>query len=297
MTAFSPVAPVSPVDDTPRWSSSEPAHNCLRDVERTQSLLTAIARSVHPGDIVVEAGAGSGILSLAAAGAGAGRVYAVELDPDLARWLALTVASNDLDDRIAVIAGNALTVELPRAVDVVIAELIDTGLLDELQIPILNAFHARGVIGPRTRVIPERYTTSLDLVTVDDHFYGYRIAAPIHEWRTFLLPGSGWYPCRLRPLTERIEVAAVDFRHPVEPRVTRELVLTATADGAAIGVRLSGTASLPADRCLGATNALNGDKIVPLPQPVPLRAGQRLACRVDYVMGGGLGAFHWREER
>ncbi|MEA2527531.1 MAG: hypothetical protein QOF73_4758 [Thermomicrobiales bacterium] len=290
------IFPVIPAAGTPHWSSSDPVHCCLRDVERTEALLAAIAQTVRPGDIVVDAGAGSGILSLAAAKAGAACVLAVELDPHLVECLRTTIAVNGFAGRIEVVAGNALTVDVPRPADVVIAELIDTGLLDELQVPVLNAFHERGVIGPRTRVIPTRYVTSLDLVAVDDTFYGFRIAAPIHDWRTFLMPGSGWYPWRLRPLTSRMEVAAVDFHDPVEPWVERDLVLTATGDGLANGIRLTGVASLAPGLDLGATNALNGNKILLLPQPVPLRAGERLACRVSYQMGGGLGTFVWRRE-
>jgi hypothetical protein len=283
-------------DDTPHWSSSEPVHYCLRDVARTRALLAAIERTVRLGDTVVDAGSGSGILALAAAKAGAARVLAVELDPFLGRCLRTTVARNGFSDRIEVISGNAATVELPGDVDVLLAELIDTGLLDELQIPVLNALHRRGVIGPRTRLIPERYATFLDLVAVDDDFYGFQIAAPIHHWSTFLMPGSGWHPWRLLPLTDRAEVATIDFHCWTEPRVERALVLTATRDGIANAVRLSGVASLAPGLDLGATNALNGDKILLLSEPLPVRAGTRASCRVDYVMGGGLGTFDWRRE-
>lgn len=266
-----------PLDDSPRWSSSAPAHYCLRDIERTEAFLAAISRTVRPGDTVLDAGAGSGILSLAAARAGAARVYAVEIDPHLAGCLSTTV-------------------ELPRQVDVVVAEMIDTGLLDELHVPVMNALHARGTIGPRTRLIPERYRTFVDLVSVDDTFYGFRIAAPIHDWRTFLLPGSGWHPWRLRPLTDRVCVTAVDFGRPVQPRVERRLTLTATYDGIANGVRLTGVASLGHGLHLGATNAINGDKILLLPGPLPVCAGQRLSFCVGYVMGEGLDTFVWHRE-
>lgn len=286
----------APPKDSPNWSSSEPVHYCLRDRERTEAFLTAIARSVRPGDTVVDAGTGSGILALAAANAGAARVVAVELDPLLAACAAATVRANGLADRIVVAAGNALGVELPCPADVVIAELMDTGLLDELQVPVLNAFHERGVIGPRTRLIPKHYATFFELVDVDDVFYGFRIAAPIHEWPIFHDPGGGWHSLRVRPLTRRVEVAAVDFRNPVAPRVERTLVLTATGDGLANAARLSGIASLTADIRLGATRALNGDKILLLPEPVPVRAGERVAGRIAYFMGGGLGSFHWTRE-
>jgi hypothetical protein len=282
--------------DSPGWSSSDPAHWCLRDRARTEAFLAAIGRTVRPGDAVVEAGAGSGILSLAAAAAGAATVVAVELDPLLAGCLPLTAALNGFAERITAVLGNAATADLPRPADVVIAELIDTGLIDERQVAVLNAFHARGVIGPRTRLIPERYATQLELVEVDDRFYGYRIAAPIHDWPAFHPPAPGWHPLRLRPLTERAEVVAVDFARPVEPRVERRVVLTPTADGLANGLRLTGVADLGSGLRLGATNALNGPKVLRLAEPVPVRAGAPLAGRIAYAMGGGLGTVRWRRE-
>jgi hypothetical protein len=224
-------------------------------------------------------------------------VFAVELDPLLVRCLRTTIARNGFQDRIGVIAGNALTAELPRGIDVIIAEMIDTGLLDELQVPVLNALHERGVIGPRTRIIPERYATSIDLVAVDDDFYGFRFANPIHAWPVFMLPGSGWHPWRMRPLTERVDVSTVDFRYPVTPLVTGNLTLPVTNDGLANAIRISGVATLVPGRDLGATNALNGDKILMLPDPIPVRAGSQISCHVRYVMGGGLGTFTWRQEQ
>jgi hypothetical protein len=276
------------------WSASEPAHWCLRDVERTEALLAVIARTVQPNDVVVEAGAGSGVLALAAARAGAKRVYAVEVDASLVGWLRRTVARNGLADRIEVIHGDATAVELPRAVDVVIAELIDTGLLDERQVPVLNALHARGVIGPRTRLIPEGYTSFVDLVEVDDRFYGFRFAAPIHDWRTCRLLGARWHPLWLRSLTERLAVATVDFARPTPPRLRRDAILTPTGSGLANGLRLSGVAHLGAGIDLGATNALNGDKIILFDTPTPVVDGDPIAGRIGGILGGGLESLTWR---
>lgn len=276
------------------WSSSDSPYTCLKDIERTLAFRRAIRQTVRPGDVVVDAGAGTGILSFFAASAGAKRVYAVEIDPLLVAALRLSVALNGFDSRITVVPGDAVAVDLPPDVDVFVGELIETGLIEETQVAVVNALRERGVIGPRTRLIPERYTTFVDLVAVDNTFYGYRIAAPQHEWPNYVRPEEGWLPTRVHPLTERAEVIQVDQRRRVEPLAERSLELTGIADGSANGVRLAGVAQLAPGLLLGQTNALNGDKILHLPAPVPVVAGRRLPCRVRYLMGGGLGSFTWQ---
>ena len=67
------------------------------------------------------------------------------------RWF----AGSKFKDVIEVIEGNALEVNLPKNVDVVIAELIETGLMDEMQVPVMNDMHKQGIIGSKTKVIPQ----------------------------------------------------------------------------------------------------------------------------------------------
>jgi predicted RNA methylase len=127
------------------WGSSDFAYVCLKDVVRTTSFQAAIKRTVQRGDVVLEVGAGTGILSLFAATAGARKVFAVEIDEYLCECLAETVRANGLTGIIEILPGDARNIDLPSAVDVVIAELIDTGLVEEPQIPVLNSLFERGV--------------------------------------------------------------------------------------------------------------------------------------------------------
>ena len=91
------------------------------------------------GKVVMDVGAGSGILSLLAARAGARKVFAVEAS-DMARTIALTARENGFGDVVTVLHGRAEDVELPvgfSAVDVIVSEwmaifLVQEGMLDSV---------------------------------------------------------------------------------------------------------------------------------------------------------------------
>lgn len=275
------------------WSPTLFPYACLKDIPRTSALREAIRAVVSPGDVVVDAGSGTGILAFFAAEAGASRVYAVEVDPALADFLRLSVRRNGLEDRIEVVAGDATTVSLPSPVDVVIAELIDTALMEEMQVEVLNGLRQRGVTGPHTKLVPGRYTTFLELVDVDDAFYGFRLAGPKHECPAFDTE-AGWYRTRIDPLTERVPVVEVDFGGLVETHVERTVTLPGNRDGHANAVRIAGTAHLAPGIDLSATNTINGDKVLTLPEPIAVTAGQAVTIDVRFAMGGGLSSFRCR---
>jgi 23S rRNA (adenine-N6)-dimethyltransferase len=95
---------------------------------RSSALATELVRSagVEPGDLVVDIGAGGGVLTSALARAGA-NVVAIELDPMLAERLRRRFAR--------VVEGDALTVDLPGEPYRVVANLpfaIGTSLLRRL---------------------------------------------------------------------------------------------------------------------------------------------------------------------
>lgn len=279
------LASAPPVHNT--WAGSDFPYQCLIDRCRTEAFRAAIRSVVRPGQLVVDVGAGSGILSFFAAEAGARQVVAVEIDRHLVACLKRSVEANGFGDIIRVRCGDASTLTLPAAADVVICELIDTGLLDEMQVPVLNALRARGVIGPATRVLPGRYESYVTLGASTFTYYGHRILMPAHRWPHYDCPGSGWLAIPFQALTAAETLVTVDFHNPVWPFLQRTIRFTALADGEVNCLCLSGRAVLAAGYETGATNAFSGDKWLPV-GPIRVTAGQAVTVRINGQLGAGL---------
>ncbi|KAF7834500.1 putative histone-arginine methyltransferase 1.4 isoform X1 [Senna tora] len=107
--------------------------NMLQDYVRTGTYFAVCFqnRADFNGRVVVDVGAGSGILSLFAAQAGAKHVYAVEAS-EMAEYAQKLIAANPiLGERITLIKGKVEDVELPEKADILISEPMGTLLVNE----------------------------------------------------------------------------------------------------------------------------------------------------------------------
>jgi SAM-dependent methyltransferase len=112
------------------YAEFEVHRTMIRDRVRTGAFQRAINSVVRPGDVVLDVGAGSGILSVFAARAGAKSVYAVERTTIavLAHELA---AANEVAEIVHVIHGEVMDIELPEPVDVIVSEWLGGFGIDE----------------------------------------------------------------------------------------------------------------------------------------------------------------------
>lgn len=106
--------------------------NMLQDYIRTNTYEKAVLANTKDfqDKVVLDVGAGSGILSFFAAQAGAARVYAVEAST-MAEHAETLVSFNYLNDKIIVVAGKVEEIELPEQVDVIISEPMGYMLYNE----------------------------------------------------------------------------------------------------------------------------------------------------------------------
>jgi len=137
----------------PMYAEFEVHRTMICDRVRTEAFRRAIESVVRPGDIVLDVGAGSGILSVFAARAGAARVYAVERTSAavLAQELA---AANGVAEIVQVIHGDVMDLEPPERVDVIVSEWlggfgIDEGMLAPVIVARDRWLKPGGVMIPR----------------------------------------------------------------------------------------------------------------------------------------------------
>lgn len=123
------------------------------DQTRNAAYAAAIRKYVTPDSVVLDLGAGLGVLGLIAAAAGARKVYLVE--PESIIHGAREVAErNGFGDRVVAIQGRIEDVDLPEKVDVITSVFTGNLLYSEDLLPSL--FHARDRwLKPGGKLIPD----------------------------------------------------------------------------------------------------------------------------------------------
>lgn len=271
----------------PIWSNTDFPYMCLKDNLRTKAFRNAIHEVVKKGDVVIDVGSGSGILAFFAAESGAKKVYAVEIEHLLAESLKKSVVENKMTDIIEVIEGDITKVKLPKNVDVLVAEIIETGLLDEQQVPAINRLRKDKIITEKTSIIPFHYKTFAQLVYLDNNYYGYKILSPKHEWPFYAKSRAGWLKTRIEPVSNCIEIISTDFSLGVVNENVSVIAKFKTKEEKKInGFKISGIIQLSKSVQLGPTNSLNGDKIISIDE---IKSDDYVNLKISYKMGGGLG--------
>jgi precorrin-6B methylase 2 len=134
-------------------SSFDLHHLLLSDSVRLQAVRRALRETVRPGSVVVDLGAGTGILGFLALRAGARRVYAIERHP-IVRLARAVAAENGYGDRVTFVEGDSRRVKLPERADVIVSDLVGPlGIDPEMAESLVDA---RRFLKKNGRFVPER---------------------------------------------------------------------------------------------------------------------------------------------
>ena len=218
----------------------------INDDERNDAYQAALERNVKEGDLVLEIGTGSGIVSMMAARAGAGKVVTCEVLPAIAMLAKDVIARNKYDDRITVVAKKSTQLkvgeDLPEKADVFVSELLNVGLLAPNMISIIR--HAReNLVKPEGRIIPQAAQVYGALLQCDHlarinpvgEIAGFDMS-PMDRMRS---PGYAQIDLAADPharLSEDFEVFGFDLRTNLNESGKRLLDIMATSPGLCHGI-------------------------------------------------------------
>lgn len=138
------------------------------DDTRNRAYRDAMAAVITPESVVLDLGAGVGVLGLLAAKLGARKVYCVEPSPVVAHIPTLAMA-NGVADRVVALRGRIEDIVLPEQVDLILSVFTGNLLFTEGLLPSL--YHARDRwLKPGGAMIPDRARLRLAAVEADESY-------------------------------------------------------------------------------------------------------------------------------
>jgi precorrin-6B methylase 2 len=143
----------------------------LGDQQRLEAYDRALEKAIEPGDVMVDVGAGTLILSFLSLRHGASHVYAIEADSHMADLAAQIAADNGMADRVTIVRGDARAVLLPQKADVLVSEMMGNLGPEEEMAEILQVA-SRRFLRPGGKVVPQRLTTKLQAIAFDTEGWG-----------------------------------------------------------------------------------------------------------------------------
>eukprot|EP00794_Sanderia_malayensis_P008273 gene8273-9156_t len=143
--------------------------NMMQDYIRTSTYQRAILQNINDfkDKVVLDVGAGTGILSFFALQAGAKKVYSVEAS-SMAQHAATLAKHNNASDIIEVIAGKIEEIEIPEKIDAIISEPMGYMLFNERMLE--TYLHAKKWLKPGGKMFPTRGDLHIAPFT-DDSLY------------------------------------------------------------------------------------------------------------------------------
>ena len=260
------------------------ANLCLSDNKRVNAFGKAIKETVTEGDVVLDVGTGTGILALQAVKHGAKKVSAVELDEYLSNRVREIARRNKVGSKIEVINRDILDIDsIAERIDVVLMEMLTTGLIEEAQIPAYNHLVENGIITSSTKIIPASYETYAVPLEYDFREYGFDMPRAKHT------TGEGL----IRKLSDKKHVSTVDFDgERKNPCVKKSIEYLMKHDGNFNAIGLTSVARLSNGVSLGESTWINNSVVVPIDRNLDVRQGDKVRLNVDYVMGNGFAKFY-----
>jgi len=244
----------------------------LSDIERLTAFYEAINNQSE--GVVYDLGAGSGVFSSWAAPL-AHFVYAVEKDPFTAK-----LAKKNLRQfkNVSLMVNDAQNIFFPENADLIICEMMDTALIDEEQVPVLNS--VRKYLNKNGKIIPCGVFNGVEAAQVNITHPNYQEGkTPQHELMSRL-----------------IIYDQIDFKKYIKEDVAFHINIPINKYGTVSGIKITTFTLLTPQLICGPTPMMNPPLLIPT-NKLKVRKGENISLNLKYTMGGGLNTLRASIER
>lgn len=278
----------------------------IADNIRTGAYAQALRKAVGPESVVLDIGAGTGILSLLACQYGARKVYAVE--PSDAIVVAQQIAQiNGFADRIEFIQGLSTEIDIPEKVNVIVSDI--RGVLVPFQRQILSIADARQrMLAPEGVLIPQRDSLWAAVVEASQEYD--KIVAPWSCERFNLnmdaarrIVTNSWGKVRVSPdqlLSESRCWTTIDYATVESPNLDATITFQVARAGVAHGLVLWFDAELidgvGFSNAPGEPELIYGSGFFPWESPLALEAGDTVSVRLRAILSGDDYVWSWESQ-
>jgi predicted RNA methylase len=275
-------------DEDKAFSSIDFVGQCLVDEKRTTAFQKVINKIITKDSVVLDMGTGSGIMALSAAATGARKVYAVEFDPFVAEIPKRLIKLNNLEDKISVLINDARKIDFPEKIkfDVVISEMLTTGIVDEFQVQAINNLHDKKLVDSSTIFLPQRHDTFISLVNANFTMFGLKMPMILHLWNW-----HKWKNFKIKHLTNSALLNSIKFNQKNNEDFETTIIFDVKKDGIINSLYLTSRTFLTDKIHIKDTEALNAPMLIPTAERL-VKRGQTLKLKINYTFGNGYKNFN-----
>lgn len=249
--------------------------NLLSDEERLTAFYEAIKEKAD--GTVYDIGAGCGILSILASFY-SNFVYSIEIDPKVAKCAKFNFNSFN---NISLINKDAREVIFQDKADLIICEMLDTALIDEEQVPVLNSILK--YLKKDGEIIPFGILNGAEIVSMDIDYTCYEDPEanqnPIYE-----------------VMSDFIIYSKINFKNKIEEEFEADIDFKILKEGTVSGVKITTFTMLTENLICGPTPMLNPPLLIPTSK-IKVNIEDHIKIKLSYKMGGGLNSIKTRVER
>ena len=235
----------------------------LKDKDRLSVFFEAIIEYDLNSDLAYDLGCGSGVLSYFLADK-FNEVISLEIDEKASKC-----AQENLSDysNVKVINTDALEFNFPKKADLIVCEMLDTALIDEEEVPVLN--NAKKYLTEDGEIIPQGIINTVELVNLERHY--------VH-WDEDV---------NYDVLSKPIVYSKINFKDDINPEFQVNLKLKANKEGIVNGLKITTFTKLNDNIICGPTPMLNPPLLIPL-DDVEVKVNDYINVEIKYIMVNGI---------